>query len=289
MKVSSNKISDIYSYYINLLEAEYSRHEGGILLKRLMGYYLDIQSFKIPQHIENERVGESMMLKIHFGVKDLLQHKPLEYIMGRADFYEMKFEVNEDTLIPRPETEELVDMIWKASATLKRKPKILDIGTGSGCIGIALSKLIEANVLGIDVSEKALNIAKINAIKNNSEMKFLKVDFLDINQRNSLKETFDVIVSNPPYVRELEKSLLQPNVLDYEPHLALFVPDNNPLIFYEAIATFGKTNLNPNGSIFLEINEFLGKETAEIFKADYSEVKLIQDLNGKDRFLWVHV
>ena len=287
MKVPSNKISDIYSYYLNLMKKLYPESEAKLMLKRLMGYYLEVQDFKIPQLIENERVGESLLLKIHFGVKDLLSHKPLEYIIGLTDFYEMKFEVNKDVLIPRPETEELVDLIWKTSPSIRKSPSILDVGTGSGCIGIVLCKLLNARVTGIDNSAKALTVAKRNALKNQTEINFFQINFLVENERNTLKETFDIIVSNPPYIRELEKGIMKSNVLNYEPSSALFVPDNNPLIFYEQIAIFGKNNLNPRGCIYVEINEFLGAETLALFRMHFEKVTLIQDLNGKDRFIWV--
>lgn len=287
MKVSSNKISDIYSYYLNLLEVEYSPFEGGILLKRLMGYYLNVQSFKIPQHIENERVVESMLLKIHFAVKELLKHKPLEYIIQTADFYEMKFSVNQHVLIPRPETEELVDLIWKTSSQFKSNPRIIDIGTGSGCIAISLNKLIKSETIAVDVSKPALDLATKNKVLNHAEVQFIQMNFLEEQQWNKLTGLFDVIVSNPPYIRELEKSLMKENVLLYEPKEALFVKDNDPLIFYKAISSFGQNYLKPNGYIYVEINEFLGKETADIFKKNYSKVATIKDLNGKDRFIIV--
>ena len=285
MKVPSNLISDIYTFYLARLKELYPDKEAAVLLRRLLAHYLKVQEYKIPHIVENQRVGESMLLKIHFAVKDLLNHKPLEYITGQADFYEMKFEVNENTLIPRPETEELVDLIWKTSSSFKNHPRILDIGTGSGCIAIALSKLINAEVMGIDISTSALELAKKNNVLNNADVQFVQMDFLEKSQWNKLEVKFDVIVSNPPYIRELEKSLMKENVLLYEPEIALFVKDNNPLIFHKAIASFGQNYLKPNGYIYVEINEFLGKETANIFRNNYSKVSTIKDLNEKDRFI----
>ena len=287
MKVPSNLISDIYSFYYKRLQEEYSSKESAILLKRLMGYYLNIKEFKIPQFIENKRVGESLMLKIHFGVKDLLQHKPLEYIIQRSNFYELEFFVNEHVLIPRPETEELVDLIWKTSAKYKNKPAILDIGTGSGCIAITLNKLIDAKTYALDISNLALDVARTNAKNLNADVTFVPMDFLDETQWKSLNLKFDIIISNPPYIRELEKSLMNENVLNFEPHKALFVRDKNPLIFYKKILDFSLEYLNSKGAIFVEINEFLGNETADIFRSNYSNVNIIKDLNGKDRFLWI--
>ena len=287
MKVSSNLISDIYSFYLARLKELYPEKEAGVLLKRLLAHYLKVQEYKIPHIIENERVGESMLLKIHFGVKELLKHKPLEYIIGQADFYEMKFFVNQHVLIPRPETEELVDLIWKTSSQFKNNPWIIDIGTGSGCIAISLNKLIKSETIAIDISSSALNLAKKNNELNSSDVQFIQMDFLKKSQWNKLEGIFDVIVSNPPYIRELEKSLMKDNVLLYEPEVSLFVKDNNPLVFYKAIAEFGYDHLKANGYIYLEINEFLGNETANVFKSHYRKVTVIKDLNGKDRFLLV--
>lgn len=219
----------------------------------------------------------------------LLQHKPVQYVLGEAWFYNMKMYVNENVLIPRPETEELVEWIVKEEIrNLKFKIQnfILDIGTGSGCIAIALKKLIEdAAVYAIDVSEAALEVAQQNATQQHVEINFLRLDFLDKSKREQLP-TFNIIVSNPPYITKSEEQKMAVNVLKYEPHLALFVPDENVLKFYIAIAAFSKKHLKENGSIFVEINEALGQEVVDLFKTNgFKNVMLKKDLQGKDRMV----
>ena len=188
----------------------------------------------------------------------LKKEVPIQYLLGKTSFYGLDFEVNENVLIPRPETEELVEWIINENsiADKTKKLRILDIGTGSGCIAISLAKnLPNAEVFGIDVSKKAIETAKRNAINNNVDVTFV---FLDILEADVLTCNFDIIVSNPPYVRNLEKEEIKKNVLDYEPHLALFVDDNDALIFYRKIAALAKSNLLENGQLFFEINQYLG-------------------------------
>ncbi len=230
-------------------------------------------------------VSESELLKIHFAVKDLLNNKPVQYILGYTEFYDLKFEVNTDVLIPRPETEELVDLVIKENIS-KQGIDILDIGTGSGCIAISIKKHIPgAKVTAIDISAGALNVAKRNAEKNNLETDFRQIDFLDERSREKLSE-FDIIVSNPPYVRKLEKERMKKNVLDYEPDIALFIDDDDPFVFYNAIAEFAKYHLKENGKVYCEINQYLGEDTADIFiAAGFNEVEVIDDINGNARIL----
>ncbi len=220
---------------------------------------------------------------------DLLKlQKPIQYILGETLFYGLDFHVDRSVLIPRPETEELVE--WIINTSNKDKPlNILDIGTGSGCIAIILAKYLpKATVYALDVSKKALKIAAKNAKKNQVEVKFinkdiLKTDALDV---GGLPKSFDIIVSNPPYVREQEKKMMQPNVVNNEPHLALFVKDKNPLLFYDAIGRLGKDKISDKGCLFLEINEFLGKETVALLRhLDYTKVELKKDTFGKDRMI----
>ena len=207
---------------------------------------------------------------------------PIQYIIGTTSFFGLDFNVNENVLIPRPETEELVDLIIKNCNS--KTPKIIDIGTGSGCIAISLAKNIPlATVYAIDVSEKALEIAKVNATLNNVNVNFILANILDV---DNLNEQFDVIVSNPPYVRNLEKHEIKKNVLEYEPHLALFVNDNDALIFYKKIAELAKINLSQNGQLFFEINQYLGKETKELLEnLDFKKVILKKDIYGNDRMI----
>ncbi|MBX2947404.1 MAG: peptide chain release factor N(5)-glutamine methyltransferase [Cyclobacteriaceae bacterium] len=212
------------------------------------------------------------------------QHEPIQYITGYAYFYNRKFSVNPQVLIPRPETEELVQHVIQSLEGQGHGLKILDIGTGSGCIPVTLKcELPSAQVFATDVSPDALAVANINAVTLNAPVSFL--------QHNILKEgipwnNLDSIVSNPPYITRSEIQLMQENVLRYEPHLALFTPDHDPLIFYKAIAAQGKRALKPGGKVWVEINAQLGKNTAFVFEAEgYLNVTVVKDLNSKDRFI----
>lgn len=217
-------------------------------------------------------------------VIELKKQKPIQYILGETEFYGLPFLVNENTLIPRPETEELVDLISKENQNQSSEIKIVDIGTGSGCIAISLAKnLPNAKVSAIDVSEKALATAE-----KNSEINQVKVNFIlkNILETDDLEEQFDVIVSNPPYVRMLEKAEIKPNVLEYEPHLALFVDDNDALLFYRKIAQLALKNLTHRGKLYFEINQYLGKETVELLEnLGFKKVRLIKDIYGNDRMI----
>ena len=218
-------------------------------------------------------------------VYNLKIQKPIQYILGETEFYGLRFEVNENTLIPRPETEELVELIVVESRRSKVKSlKILDIGTGSGCIAVSLAaNITNAEVFAIDVSEKALATAKKNAEINNVKVNFLLKNILET---DDLKQQFDIIVSNPPYVRNLEKSEIKPNVLEYEPHLALFVEDTDALLFYRKIAQLAKKNLNLNGKLYFEINQYLGKETVGLLEnLNFKNIKLIKDIYQNDRMI----
>ena len=209
---------------------------------------------------------------------------PVQYLLGTTSFYDLNFEVNKNVLIPRPETEELVDWIVQDNKKSENSIKILDIGTGSGCIAISLAKNIpNSKITAIDISEKALKIAQKNAIKNNVAATFLKKNILKI---SNLEQIFDIIVSNPPYVRNLEKNEIKKNVLDYEPHLALFVDDDDALIFYRTIATLALKNLSENGKLYFEINQFLGLETVQLLeKLGYKNIELRKDIYGNDRMI----
>ncbi len=234
----------------------------------------------------NFELSEDEVQKWNAILADLQQEKPIQYITGEAWFYGLKFEVNEKTLIPRPETEELVEWIIE-SQKLKvqsQKLEILDIGTGSGCIPISLkANLPQVNVSAIDVSEKALEMSKRNAELNNVEVNFIQNNILEV---GDLNQHFDIIVSNPPYVRNLEKEEIKKNVLDYEPHLALFVEDTDALLFYRKISQLALKNLSPNGLLFFEINQYLGKETVELLQnLGFKNIELRKDMFGNDRMI----
>jgi len=232
-------------------------------------------------------------------ITTLQGEKPIQYIIGETEFYGLTFKVNEEVLIPRPETEELVDWVLKEFKE-KKDLNILDIGTGSGCIAISLAKhLPEANISGMDISKQALQIALQNAKLNKVKINFLIRDILKNNDTsnyptslgtglamNSLPIEFDIIVSNPPYVRELEKLEIKSNVLQNEPHIALFVSDDNPLLFYDKIADFAKQYLTANGLLFLEINQYLVENTTTLLQQKgFKTIELRKDVFGNDRMI----
>ena len=217
-------------------------------------------------------------------LKELKKEIPIQYLLGKTSFYGLDFEVNENVLIPRPETEELVEWILESqkSKVESQNIRILDIGTGSGCIAISLAKNIpNAQVFAIDVSEKALATAQKNAVSNKVSVTFICQNILET---EDLLQQFDIIVSNPPYVRNLEKEEIKKNVLDNEPHLALFVADNDALIFYKKIVELAQKNLTANGLLFFEINQYLGSEMVDLLeKMNFKNVELRKDIYGNDR------
>lgn len=219
------------------------------------------------------------------GIIDRLrQGEPLQYIEGKAPFCGMEFAVNSSVLIPRPETAELVDWIAREHAT--QQPRILDLGTGSGCIAIALSnQLPQATIEACDISAEALTIAKENARMNEAPVSFFTHDMLDLG--TPLPHSYDILVSNPPYIRQSEAADMSIQVTEWEPHTALFVPDDDALRFYRAIAELGQTEaLRPGGHIYVEINQALGKETVALFKSyEYKDVKLRKDIYGNNRMI----
>ena len=229
---------------------------------------------------------EDEILIWDFILKELKDQKPIQYILGKTSFFGLDFEVNGNVLIPRPETEELVEWIIQSQKSEIRIPeiKILDIGTGSGCIAISLAKNIpNAVVFALDISKKALEVARRNAEINKVKIIFIEKNILET---EDLKEQFDIIVSNPPYVREIEKQEIKKNVLDNEPHLALFVADNNALVFYNKIAQLAQKNLSLNGQLFFEINQYLGKEMMVLLETmNFKNIELRKDIYGNNRMI----
>ncbi len=234
---------------------------------------------------ETESLPENKVPSVTEIVGRLKTHEPLQYIIGFTEFFGLKIEVNPDVLIPRSETEELVDLILKENSG-KTNLRILDIGTGSGCIAVSLAEnLPNARVFALDVSRNAIQTAKINALNNSVHVSFIQDDILNLSSDVNRK-TFDIIVSNPPYVCVSEKQKMNRNVLDFEPKLALFVEDENPLIFYKAITEFASRHLTETGHLYFEINEKYGKELSDLMLShNFKNVEIIKDINGKDRMV----
>ncbi len=281
------KIGELAEHYELELEPLYDSNEAKALFSIAAEKVLALSSGKLIMQ-KNIDVSFINMQKLLSILNDLQIGKPIQHILAEAHFYGAVFSVNEHVLIPRPETEELVDWIIsdnrsQFSVNSNHKISILDIGTGSGCIPITLKKhLPKAEVSALDVSAHAITVAKHNAERLGEQIRFIEADILTFRS----EEKFDIIVSNPPYIRDLEKADMHHNVLVYEPHLALFVRNENPLIFYKAIAEFAKTNLKPNGQLYFEINEYLGKETVEMLKdKGFVNIELRQDMQGKDRMV----
>ncbi len=255
---------------------QYSTEEAENLVNWLLEHHLGLRRVDMMHFLDEKDLPEA--LKLDF--EKLKAGEPIQYILGKGPFYGREFLVNEHTLIPRNETEELVHLIIKENPGAGQK--ILDIGTGTGCIPISLDlEMKSPEVYGIDISEKALEVARNNGELLKSNVIFLKCDILtEIPEVPKL----DVLVSNPPYVPESEKSEMHSNVLDFEPGLALFVPDKDPLLFYRVIGEKGKQLLKQGGKLYFEIHEKFGSEVAELLtRLGYKDVKIVRDLNGKER------
>jgi len=275
-------IKQAVKYIKESLKGIYPETEIGAFTKIIFSDVFNINAIEFYTH-KDKKLSEHQIEKLKNIIERLLKHEPLQYIIGFTEFYDLKFEVNRDVLIPRQETEELVDLIIKDSDK-NDALKILDIGTGSGCIALSLkNSLPKSIVTACDFSAEALDMAKKNAKINDLELEFLEINILNEDATNSLGK-FDLIVSNPPYVRELEKKMMSENILDYEPEMALFVDDNDPLIYYKAITNFALNHLNKGGRLYFEINEFLGKEMKSLLlESGFNDVIVYQDLNDKYR------
>ena len=301
-------IKDFKNFFKNSLFEIYPTTEIDSFFFLLMEEYLDLQ--RIDTVLKPDfKIDEENLSILKKALERLQNEEPIQYIIGKTEFYSLPFLVDENTLIPRPETEELVEWVleevgsWKLEVGseklevgAEKSLSILDIGTGSGCIPISLAKnLSKVKISAIDVSVEALNIAKKNAALHNVSIDFFEVDILKMDSLNKMLKPvlhdntnykFDIIISNPPYVRELEKVEIQNNVLQNEPHLALFVSDKNPLIFYDKIADLAKNNLTKNGLLFFEINQYLGKETCGLLEhKGFKNISLKKDLFGNDRMI----
>jgi len=290
------KLKNIKQEFVDTLSGLYPLEEIQSFFSLLSEAYLGLSRIEIALQPKKE-ITEENSEKFNKAILRLKQFEPIQYIIGETEFYGLPFFVNKEVLIPRPETEELVDWIVKENIENREERKdllttneesktILDIGTGSGCIAISLShNLPDVSVLALDISENALQTAKQNAKRNKEAVNFIKADVLNIDE-GFFKEEFDVIVSNPPYVRELEKSQIEPNVIKFEPATALFVKDDDPLLFYRKIAQLSQEYLKPDGSLFFEINEYLSKELIIMLNSEgFKDVVLKKDIFGKARMI----
>lgn len=272
------QLRDIFNQVKASLTPLFGNLEAESLAFILLEHFLDVRRIDLIQ----QKTIPALPENFEVAVKRLLQHEPVQYIIGKAPFYGYDYLVEPAVLIPRNETEELVH--WMLEQYKSGKYRLLDIGTGSGCIPITLAlENPEAEVFGIDVSEAALKVAEKNSQKLSASVQWFQLDILidDIPVSN-----LDAVVSNPPYVRSSEKALMSPNVVEYEPHLALFVPDEDALLFYRVIAQKAKKALKPHGRIYFEINEALGPEVVELLvREGYTAVKLKEDINGKHRMV----
>ena len=267
--------------FYDALDALYPQEESETFFKILSQEYLKLAAFEIPLNFQLE-LTEAQQTRFDQALKRLKKFEPLQYIVGTTEFYGFPFILSPDVLIPRPETEELVE--WIYTDFKDQEWKVLDIGTGSGAIAVSLARVLpKASVTALDVSAKALKIAAENATTNAVNIKFIEQDILAC---ETLEESYDVIVSNPPYVRDLEKAEIKPNVINYEPHLALFVPDDNALLFYRKIAELALKALQPNGILYFEINQYLGEQTVSLLKnIGFSKVELRSDFAGNPRMI----
>ena len=277
-------IKELERRFENELNMLYHNGEAVLLLKLALEKVLNLSYTEVKRIASDEEICGEDLLRIEKILTELRTGKPIQHILGEAHFYGSVFKVNNNVLIPRPETEELIDwIITDLREKTAKNLSVFDIGTGSGCIPISIKKhLPKFDVYGLDVSKDAILIAKENASLNTVQVSFIEADILNY----TTKQKFDVMVSNPPYIRLLEQKEMHQNVLSFEPHLALFVNDERPLIFYEKIADFAKTNLTENGLLFFEINEYLGLETLEMLKKrGFKNVELRKDMQGKDRMI----
>lgn len=281
MHIPSNKVRDIERYIIAELQVLYPDGELRMFARMLFEAFLGWDTTTLLLNKEST-INQSDLLKFHWAVEDLKRYRPIQHIMGYTEFCGLRIAVNKDVLIPRPETEEIVNHI------IERKQgenglNILDICTGSGCIALAFQYLIpNSTVLGVDISSQALTMARSNAERLRLDTRFIECDILT--EQLSLPITqFDIIISNPPYICQKERVDMQSNVLDYEPELALFVPDNDPLLFYRSIARQAQRLLAQKGLLVFEINEHLGTETCAMLQAMGYQTDLLKDFRNKDR------
>lgn len=276
-------VSDLKNHFFSTLSGAYSKEEAGAIFHILTSEFLNLSRLDIALEPKRQ-LSVKQVQQFTIAIEKLQEHKPVQYITGKTEFFGLTFKVNPNVLIPRPETEELIQWILNDLREKGNKEmKILDIGTGSGCIAVSLAKsLPKAKVTAIDFSKEALLIARENARMNKVKVSFVECDILQV---VDLEEEYDLIVSNPPYVRDLEKTHMQKNVLHYEPETALYVRDDNPLIFYKRISELAIRALKPDGALYFEINQYLGEQTEKLLKEKDFRTTLKKDIFGVDRML----
>lgn len=273
-------MENLYKQYKQTLTPQYTPHEVAVIFRTCVAAVLQVDVQK-TYFLADLTATPTQLQQLQNMLTQLSQHTPLQYVLGHELFMDLPFNVTPDVLIPRPETAELVTRIIQEHQQ-QETLRILDVGTGSGCIAISLAHhLPQAQVTAVDISEKALEVAQKNARSIGVNIQFKQLDFLT--QSHLLTTPFDILVSNPPYIAEAEKSTMEANVLQHEPHLALFVPDNNPLLFYKALANFATHKQIPH--VYLEINRAYGAETSDLFVALGYEAHTIKDMFGNNRFV----
>jgi release factor glutamine methyltransferase len=283
MAVNLQTIKDIRNYLAEELSESYTEGELRSITNIILSRIFEMNCMSDLLKTNEEKAGREKIKKVMRFCRELKIGKPLQYVLGETVFYDCVIKVNPGVLIPRPETEELVDLIVKENRGFSGS--LLDIGTGSGCIAIALAvKFPSTQITGIDISGPAIVTAKKNAKNNNAAVLFLKADLFKIDHSEINKA--DIIVSNPPYVRNSEKQYMKRNVLAFEPQKALFVPDDDPLKFYRAVLNLARYILNPGGIVYFEINEAMGNPMHDLMESyEYQKIKIIKDINGKDRIV----
>ena len=282
--VNSNSVNEIITYYQEKLSELYPSNEIKNITEMMFEHFMGWDKMTLRSNSKSS-LSESELLLFHQALKRLSKNEPVQHITGKVEFYSLPFKVNKHALIPRPETEELVDLVIKECSGSET---ILDIGTGTGCIPISLKKQLKNTIVyGVDVSAGALAIATDNAALNSTEVTFVKEDVLQMSSiENSIKKEFDVIISNPPYITNSEKRLMNENVLTFEPHIALFIDDDDPLLFYDKIGHLAYDNLSSGGKLYFEINEHYGNQTMKLLKSiGFSDIRILKDLQNKDRIV----
>ncbi|MBO4587365.1 MAG: peptide chain release factor N(5)-glutamine methyltransferase [Bacteroidales bacterium] len=291
----TNRVADVERCFLDVLKGLYPEEEIRSFFLMLCDAFLGWDKVAYLLH-RSETINQSDLLRFHWALEDLKRHRPIQHIVGYTDFCDCHIGVNENVLIPRPETEEMVGYLavrcvpaqgnYMEVSEQRAAFRVLDLCTGSGCIAIALKKKMPwCSVTAVDISADALDMAKKNAVDNGADVEFIQGDVLSGGWQSAVGGLWNLIVSNPPYITESEKASMQANVLDYEPSQALFVPDDDPLLFYMSIAAFARQRLSESGLLAMEINERFGQETLQMLRDYGFSAELHKDFRGKDRFV----